>query len=337
MIKTVENAIYAVTKMVETGRYWFKRDFCDLRHGTVRKVLATIEKSNKKWWNLTIEDKESQRTWKLVLMTIDGKDSLFFERYSKTKEGSKGEIFSLAYLPLWIMEEIGQLSLEMKDRELDDDGRSFLDNLVKKIAQEKVAAKAGLTGKVEEMSIGGLYHIVSATRGDERGSFREVARMPDIELLTGYDFVGKQVNHSLSTYGVLRGLHVEPWAKLVTVISGFAVSIFLDCRPKSRTYGKMETIFLGYGTTPDGEKIEGGAVFIEPGIANSLFVLSEKVDYQYVVDDLWRPDTALYSVSPMDPKLGIDWGKYVPKEKIIMSDRDRNAPTFEEFSEKMSG
>ncbi len=333
---------YQVTEMKGSNRYWFNRDYLDTKHGRDRKVLVSLEKAG--WqgpdlisglpWNVAIEDRGIQQTWKLVLKKVNGEDKLVFERYSKTREGIKEEEFDLAFLPSWVNEEIAEVGKEMAHKDFDG-GINFLNNLVKKIAQAKKVVMSGLSTKVEEKSIGGLYHIMTTTRGDERGSFREIARMPDIELLTGYDFVGKQVNHSLSTYGVLRGMHVEPWAKLVTTISGFAMSVFLDCRPKSKTFGKMETIFLGYGTTPDGEKIEGGAIFIEPGIANSLLVLSEKMDYQYVVDDLWRPDTALYSVSPMDPKLAIPWSKYVPAEKMILSERDRTAPTFEEFTEKM--
>lgn len=343
MIKPIDNACYEVSEMTDVDRYWFRREFCDLRHGRTRIVLAAVEKAG--WHgpdlisglpcNVSIEDRGIQQAWKLVLMKLNGEDKLVFERFSKTKEGIKGETFNLAYLPSWIVEEIKQLALEMKERKMDEDGQNFLNNLVTKVEQEKAVAKAGLSAKVEELSIGGLYHIVSQTRGDERGSFREVARFPEVEILTGYDFVGKQANHSLSTYGILRGFHVEPWAKLVTVISGFAVSYLIDCRPGSRTFGKIDKVYLGYGTTPEGEEIKGGALFIEPGIGNSVLTLSEKMDYNYVVDDLWRPDTALYAVNPMDPKLGVPWGDYVPLDKIIRSERDQNSPSFAEFTEKM--
>lgn len=184
---------------------------------------------------------------------------------------------------------------------------------------------------ITETSIKGLFKIVSEMKGDARGGFREVVRFPDLEKITGYQFAAKQMNHSVSVYGTLRGIHVEPWAKLVTVISGLAMCVLLDCRPKSKTYGKTETVFLGFGETPDGQEIRGGAMFIEAGIANSFLVLSEKLDYSYVVDDLWTPGTATYAVNPMDPALAIPWTKYVPEEKIIRSERDINSPSFEEF------
>ncbi len=343
MKERLQDAAYTVTVMSEADRYWFKREFCDLRHGKDRAVLVTMEKTG--WpselfdqnlpWNISVEDRKTRQTWKLILMSLDGSPKLCFERLIKGAEGAKQENFSLSYLPDWVLEELTQIALEMQQREMDEDGEKFVLDLVKKAKEEKALAKEKLSAKVEEMGIGGLHHILSTTRGDERGSFREVARFPEIELLTGYDFVGKQANHSLSTYGILRGFHVEPWAKMVTVISGLAVSYLIDCRPRSRTFGKMVKVYLGYGTTPEGEEVKGGALFIEPGIGNSVLTLSEKMDYNYVVDDLWRPDTALYAVNPMDPKLGVPWGDYVPLDKIIRSERDQNSPSFAEFTEKI--
>ncbi len=333
---------YELTEMKEAHRYWFSREFTDIDEGVKRKVLVALEKGGLQGpdivsglpWNVSVEDRGTEQTWKLILMKVNDEDKLVFERLMKTQEGIKGEIFNLAYLPAWVVDEIDQVSEQMEDRDFDG-GINFLSNLVKKIVQEKSAARAALSAEVRQLSIPGLCYILTKTNGDQRGSFREVARFSEIEMLTGYNFVGRQVNHSMSTYGTLRGLHVEPWAKLVTVISGFAVSVFLDCRPSSKTFGKMEMVFLGYGKTPDGKEIQGGAVFIEPGIANSILTLSDKLDYNYVVDDIWTPGTAVYGVNPMDPALGIDWGKYVPMDKIIRSERDMNAGSFKQLTELM--
>jgi len=335
MTKINNNASYLVVGMADYGRYWFKRECCELRSGRTRLVLVTLEKTNNLSWNVLVEDRGSKQSWKLIQMRIDNEDKLVFERYITTREGIKEEIFNLAYLPEWLVEELTQIALEMEERNIDSLGINFLKNLVTRINIEKVEALKNISAIIKNFSMGGLHHIMAPTRGDTRGSFREVVRFPEIELLTGYDFVGKQVNHSVSSYGALRGFHVEPWAKLVTVISGFCVSILLDCRKNSKTFGKIETVFLGYGTTPDGKKIEGGALFIEPGIANSVLALSEKLDYNYIVDDLWRPDTALFAINPMDPALGIDWGKYVPLDKITRSERDTNSPSFAEFTQKV--
>lgn len=329
---------YDVIEIPGAHRFWFSREFLDEKHGRERAVHISLEKAG--WqvpdlvsslpWNLSIEDRNIRQTWKLTLMKMNGDEKLVFERYIKTKEGVKVEVFDLAYLPIWIVEEIRAVERDLGNKTFDG-GMNFLNNLSKKIEKEKKIARGTATAKIEELSIGGLYHIMSQTRKDERGSFREVARMGEIELLTGYDFVGKQMNHSVSTYGVLRGIHVEPWAKLVTVTDGFVVSVLLDCRPKSKTFGKMETVYLGYGKTPEGVEVSGGALFIEPGIGNSLLTLSEKADYNYIVDDLWRPETALYAVNTNDPQLKIDWSRWVPMDKQIRSDRDKGAMSFDDF------
>lgn len=340
-MKTVNDASYEATVMSDQDRYWFKRDFCDLRHGSDRSILVSLEKTGLVGgesdlpWTVRIEDRKTRQTWKLLRLHIDGENKLIFERYIRSSGGVKVENFNLAFLPDWLLEELAQVALEMNQREYDKEGEKFVINLVEKAKLEKITAKSKLSAKVDELGIGGLYHILSTTRGDSRGSFREVARFPEIELLTGYDFVGKQVNHSVSSYGTLRGFHVEPWAKLVTVVSGLAVSYLLDTRIRSKTYGKLEKIYLGFGKTPDGEEVTGGALFIEPGIANSVLTLSEKLDYAYVVDDLWSPATALYAVNPMDLELGVPWESYVPAKEIIRSERDTNSPTFAEFTKTM--
>ena len=74
-------------------------------------------------------------------------------------------------------------------------------------------------------------------------------------------------------------------------------------------------------------------MFVPAGVANSFLVLSEKLEYVYVVDGLWNEKTSIYAVNPMDPKLKIDWVSQVPADKIIRSDRDINSPTFEEFGQ----
>lgn len=322
---------YEVAEMSDSGRFWFKRRYFDRESGKERSVVVSIEEKLLGIWGVRIEDSLSQQIWQLHEMSTNGEEKIVFERNIQRKNGSKSETINLGFVPKWIIEEIKCVCSEMKKRGLDENGRKYLSHLKNFMNTEKKEMSEKLTAKVEETKINGLYKINAETRGDVRGSFREVVRFPEIELLTGYDFIGKQVNHSFSVYGTLRGLHVEPWAKLVTVISGLAVCVFLDCRPKSKTFGKMETIYLGFGTTPDGQEIKGGAIFVETGIANSFMVLSDKMDYSYVVDDLWTPGTATYAINPMDEKLGISWTKYVPEDKIIRSERDMKSPSFTEF------
>lgn len=340
----MNNASYEVVKLSDSDRYWFRREYCDTRYEKSRLVLVSLEKtgfgdtdiSGVLPWNIWIDDRRSMQFWRLIKMSIDGEEKMIFERVVKTNRGGKSDNLSLGYVPNWLIEEIKQVAYEMKEQGIAEEGRKFLESLVEKIVEEKKQLKEKLSAVVSETKINGLFHILTQTKGDDRGSFREVVRFPEIEVLTGYDFVGKQVNHSFSVYGTLRGLHVEPWAKLVTVVSGLAVSYLLDTRPQSPTFGKVEKFYLGFGKTPDGQEITGGALFIEPGIANSVLTLSEKMNYTYVVDDLWTPATATYAVNPMDPKLALPWTEYVPEKEIIRSERDMTSQMFDEFIKKVS-
>lgn len=326
---------YRFADIPEMGRYWFSRETVDENLGKVRKINISVEGRENGAWGIKIEEVFSGQIWQLCEAKVGDEERQVFERAVNKKGILKNDLIPLSHVPGWLIEELKLVVKEIKLRNIDEEARKYLSHLKNFIVKEKLQTREKLTAKIEETKIGGLYKINAETKGDSRGSFREVVRFPEIELLTGYDFLGKQVNHSYSIYGTLRGLHVEPWAKLVTVISGLVVCKLLDCRPKSKTFGQVETIYLGFGKTPDGQEIKGGAMFVGAGIANSFMVLSDKVDYSYVVDDLWTPGTSTYCVNPMDPKLGIDWTSYVPEEKIIRSERDIKAPSFEEFSQKI--
>ena len=332
MTKNIDSFKYSVAEMPESGRYWFRRTYWDENHGRERSLLITLESSFDNKWVIRLEDRKSGQYWQLLRMNIDGEEKKVFERFVRTKGGIKNDILSLGYLPNWIIEELVGMVGEIRERGIEEGVKNFLQELIENVMTDKRVSREKLTATVDETKIRGLYKINGQTKGDDRGSFREVVRFPEIELLTGYDFMGKQVNHSYSIYGTLRGLHVEPWAKLVTVISGLAASVFLDCRPMSKTYGKMETIYLGFGKAPDGTEVKGGAVFVEAGIANSFIVLSEKLDYSYVVDDLWTPGTSTYAVNPFDEKLNIPWTSFVPMDKIIRSERDMKSGSFEDLA-----
>ena len=69
-------------------------------------------------------------------------------------------------------------------------------------------------------SIDGLYYIERSKWDDERGFFREVANIIELERVIGHEFRPVQVNHSRSEQNVIRGVHAEGWNKLITIVSG---------------------------------------------------------------------------------------------------------------------
>jgi dTDP-glucose 4,6-dehydratase len=168
-------------------------------------------------------------------------------------------------------------------------------------------------------SIPGLTVIEMPTYDDNRGFFREAARLNALKKVTGVNLKVKQWNHSESKPGVIRGLHAEGWNKVVYPISGEMTSILVDIRPDSPTFGKHETIKFSENSLK--------ALFIPKGVANSICVTGKKnVHYLYLVDAYYNgSDTTAVALD--DPDLKIDW----PIAKPIISARDKANPRLRDL------
>ncbi len=180
-----------------------------------------------------------------------------------------------------------------------------------------------MSGNIKPASIPGPFILERPTLTDERGFFREVFHLDELEEALGYEFKPVQLNHSLSLPNVIRALHAENWNKLVYPVTGEMFSAVVDIRPDSPTFGKVETF-----TFNDSSKI---ALFIPKGFANSICVVgSEPVNYLYLVDAYYDgSDTR--AITWDDPDLNIDW----PVKDPILSERDKNNPTLRQlFPEK---
>lgn len=176
---------------------------------------------------------------------------------------------------------------------------------------------------IKATSIPGLFRLERSTIEDERGFFREVFHMDELEKVIGFEFKPVQMNHSYSLPKVIRALHGENWNKLVYPVSGEMFAAVVDIRPDSEAFGKFETF-----TFSNKNRF---ALFIPRGLANSICVTGEEaVDYIYLVDKYYGgSDTR--AVAWDDPDLGIAW----PIENPIISERDKNNPRLRDlFPEK---
>lgn len=173
---------------------------------------------------------------------------------------------------------------------------------------------------IHKTAIEGLYFIPHKHFPDERGFYSELTRTPEIDALTGEIFIAKQFNQSRSIQNVIRGIHAEDWNKLVTVTNGLCFCALVDLRKNSPTFGKHET--LAIGTAQGALK---GSLYISRGIGNSFCVVQGPVDYVYAVDSLWseRDKSKDVAINLFDPELNIEWP--IPKEQMIISDRDTNS------------
>lgn len=180
-------------------------------------------------------------------------------------------------------------------------------------------------GFIKKTSIKGLYIIERPTYLDERGFFHEILRLSDLKDY-GIDFKPVQWSHSQSKPGVIRAIHSEKWQKVVYAVTGKVYAAFVDVRPESDTFGKIETMTFDRSKKDSPHK----AVYVPPGIGNSLCAMGkETVNYIYLVDEYWDNSKA-QGIAWNDPDLNIDW----PVKKPIISERDKNNPTMRELFPK---
>lgn len=152
--------------------------------------------------------------------------------------------------------------------------------------------------------IGGLCVITPAVHGDSRGYFMETYSQRDMAE-AGLDISFVQDNQSMSTKGVLRGLHFQkqfPQTKLVRVIRGRVFDVAVDLRKGSATYGKWYGVELSE---------ENKKQFLIPrGFAHGFLVLSDAAEFCYKCDDFYHPNDE-GGLAWNDPSIGIVWPEVV--------------------------
>ena len=152
--------------------------------------------------------------------------------------------------------------------------------------------------------IDGLCVITPAVHGDTRGYFYESYNLNDMKE-NGIDIIFVQDNQSMSTKGVLRGLHFQkqyPQTKLVRVIKGRVFDVAVDLRADSQTYGK----WYGIELSEDNKK----QFLIPKGFAHGFLVLSDVAEFCYKCDDFYHPNDE-GGLAWNDPEIGITWPEVI--------------------------
>ena len=172
--------------------------------------------------------------------------------------------------------------------------------------------------QVIKTPIEGLLIIEPKVFLDARGYFFESFSQREFDEKVGpVRFV--QDNESMSSYGVMRGLHFQrpPFtqSKLVRCVKGAVLDVAVDIRKGSPTYGQHVAVEL----TEDNHR----QFFISKGFAHGFSVLSETAVFQYKCDEFYHPE-ADDGISIMDESLGIDWR--IPTDKAILSEKDMHHP-----------
>lgn len=168
----------------------------------------------------------------------------------------------------------------------------------------------------KRLAIPDVILIEAPNLRDERGFFRETYKFSEFAA-NGIALPFVQDNHSRSMRGVLRGLHYQknPRAqgKLVRVVHGEIFDVAVDIRQHSPTFRK----WIGITLSAD----ENQMLYIPPGFAHGLCVLSDEADVIYKVTAEYAPELDR-GIIWNDPDLAIEW----PLVHPILSPKDAGLP-----------
>lgn len=181
---------------------------------------------------------------------------------------------------------------------------------------------------VIKTDIEGLLIIEPKVFGDKRGYFFESFSQREFDEkvapILGHTINFVQDNESMSSYGVMRGLHFQhpPFtqSKLVRCVKGAVLDVAVDIRKGSPTYGQHVAVEL----TEDNHR----QFFVLRGFAHGFSVLSDVAVFQYKCDEFYHPE-ADGGINILDNSLGINWR--IPTDKVNLSEKDTKHVLLKDF------
>jgi dTDP-4-dehydrorhamnose 3,5-epimerase len=177
---------------------------------------------------------------------------------------------------------------------------------------------------VRELKIPGAWEITPTIHGDSRGYFFEWFTDRGFSAFAGHRLNVRQANCSVSSAGVLRGLHfaqVPPsQAKYVTCASGSVFDVVVDVRLGSPTFGQWDSVLLN-----DSDR---RTIYISEGLAHGFLALEDNSTVMYLCSSEYNAQRE-HTICATDPALAIDW-PVVDGVGLRLSDRDAVAPSLDE-------
>ena len=176
-----------------------------------------------------------------------------------------------------------------------------------------------------ELAIAGAWEITPVVHGDPRGEFFEWFTESGFTTMAGHRLDLRQANCSVSRAGALRGVHfaeVPPsQAKYVTCMRGAVVDVVVDLRVGSPTFGRWDAVTLDDRTHR--------SVYLSEGLGHAFLALQDDSTITYLCSAAYAPERE-HTVDPLDPALGIEWTTWAAGTELLLSDRDRAAPSLEQ-------
>ena len=181
---------------------------------------------------------------------------------------------------------------------------------------------------VVKTTVDGVLIIEPKVYGDARGYFYESFSQKEFDEkvapILGHTIQFVQDNESMSSYGVMRGLHFQspPFtqSKLVRCVKGSVLDVAVDIRKGSPTFGQHVAVEL----TEENHR----QFFVPRGFAHGFAVLSELAIFQYKCDEFYHPESD-GGISILDSSLGIEWR--IPIEKALLSEKDTKHACLRDF------
>jgi len=159
---------------------------------------------------------------------------------------------------------------------------------------------------------------------DVRGFFMEAWNARDYAA-AGLSATFVQDSHSMSTRGVVRGLHYQdltaPMSKLVRCTAGAVFDVAVDLRVGSPTFGR----WIGVELTAENKR----QIYVPVGFAHGFQALADVVEVQYKQTGFFSP-AAERTLAWNDPTIGIAW----PLPDPGLSERDKRGMSLQEYARR---
>jgi dTDP-4-dehydrorhamnose 3,5-epimerase len=172
-----------------------------------------------------------------------------------------------------------------------------------------------------ELSVAGAWEITPTAHADSRGTFFEWFTDDEFTAMTGHRLDLRQANCSVSSAGVLRGLHFAQLppsqAKYVTCTSGAVFDVVVDIRVGSPTFGRWDSVLL--------DDRDHRSIYISEGLAHGFLALREDSTVTYMCSAGYDPARE-HTINALDAAIGIAW----PNIDVTVSGRDAQAPSLDE-------
>jgi dTDP-4-dehydrorhamnose 3,5-epimerase len=174
----------------------------------------------------------------------------------------------------------------------------------------------------KKLAFGNSWEIDLEDHVDSRGLFREVFSSSEINRETGLSFDPVQQNFSVSSKGVLRGIHFslapEGQQKWITCLSGSIIDCIVDLRENSPNFGEHVLLLL------DSKRPK--ALLIGEGMGHAFLSLEENTSVNYLLSSPYRSELE-FGINPFDAELAIEW----PEMDYILSKKDEIAPELSSY------